>query len=270
MPAAGRKRPAPFPPLDEHLVEPEITRDEIVRGRKVVAMPALPPHGDQHCGLDFLIFGHVGPEYQASTDLVTRLAEESDFATDTSVRRKGIDPATGERYLEELSFEVVNTQSEKEVRERAEDLVARGVRRVFAVFVKKKQVAEWSAKKRAFVALGSGAVIKDPALVKPLQARAILDAAEAKNEIARSLLVQNNPVLEEVQRQREEAGLQRGLQRGLQQGRAETILAVMRMRFGELPPEMEVRVLRADAKELDTFLARCMSADSAEQVIAGT
>jgi len=31
----------PFPPLDEHLVAPEVTRDEVIGGRRVVSMPAL-------------------------------------------------------------------------------------------------------------------------------------------------------------------------------------------------------------------------------------
>src|SRR5262249_31167178 len=152
-------------------------------------------HGDQHCDLDFLIRGHAESNYQASTDLITRLSEGSDFATDTSVRRKGIDPQTGQRYLEELSFEVVSTQSEREIRERAEDLVARGVRRVFAVFVKKKQVAEWSAKTGAFVSLGPDDLIEDPALVKPLHARAVLDAAAANVEVVQALLASGDPAV---------------------------------------------------------------------------
>src|SRR6185503_4378761 len=35
------------PPPDERLVEPE-TRWEMVRGRRVMAQPAGPPHGDRH------------------------------------------------------------------------------------------------------------------------------------------------------------------------------------------------------------------------------
>jgi hypothetical protein len=30
----------PFPLVDEHLVVPEVTRDEPIRGRKVIAQPA--------------------------------------------------------------------------------------------------------------------------------------------------------------------------------------------------------------------------------------
>ena len=76
-----------------------------------------------------------------STDLLTRLSEGSHFATDTCVRRAGIDPRTGVRHLEELAFEVVHEQSTKDITERAEELSARGVRRVVAIFVKKRKRA---------------------------------------------------------------------------------------------------------------------------------
>jgi hypothetical protein len=33
--------PRSNPPLDQHLVVPEVTRDEMIRGRNVVAQPAL-------------------------------------------------------------------------------------------------------------------------------------------------------------------------------------------------------------------------------------
>jgi hypothetical protein len=38
----------------------------------------------------------------------------------------------GRRYLEEVTFEIINEQSMKDIRDKAEDLTARGVRRVFA------------------------------------------------------------------------------------------------------------------------------------------
>ena len=100
-----------FPLVDDHLVEPEATRDEIVNGRRVVAFPAEAPHGDKQVDLDTLLRIHVAPGFIASADLISRFAEKSDFASDTCVRRAGIDPATGRRYLEEIAFEVVSTQS---------------------------------------------------------------------------------------------------------------------------------------------------------------
>ena len=57
-------------------------------------------------------------------------------------------------HLEEVSFEVVHEQSTKDVTERAEDLTARGVRRIFAIFVKKREVREWSRSEGAWKTLG--------------------------------------------------------------------------------------------------------------------
>ena len=61
----------------------------------------------------------------ASQDVLS----DGDLATDTSVRRAGINPETGERYLEEMVFEVVNTQRLSDVTAKAEELAGRGVRR---------------------------------------------------------------------------------------------------------------------------------------------
>jgi len=88
----------------------------------VVAMPSLPEHGDRHFRIDYVLGAHVKAEYVGSTDLITRFSSASDFATDTCIRRSGEDPKTGERYLEELAFEVVHTQPLKDIRARAEDL----------------------------------------------------------------------------------------------------------------------------------------------------
>ncbi|MEM9459698.1 MAG: hypothetical protein AAGF11_36310 [Myxococcota bacterium] len=110
MPGSDDAASAPY--VDERLVEPE-TREEIVRGRRVYAAPAKAEHGDRHTQLDRVIGTYVTPGYTVSTDLLTRAGPRSDFATDTCVRRSGIDPQTGSRYLEELAFEVVNEQSNK-------------------------------------------------------------------------------------------------------------------------------------------------------------
>ncbi len=55
--------------------------------------------------------------YVASPELLTRTETESDFATDVCVRREGVDPQTGGRHLEELAFEVANTQTRKDLEE---------------------------------------------------------------------------------------------------------------------------------------------------------
>jgi Putative restriction endonuclease len=209
-----------FPPLDEPIVRPE-TREEMVRGRLLQAMPALPAHADQHFTLDYVLGAHVKPGYVGSTDLLTREAARSNFATDTCIRKKGDDPRTGERYLEELSFEVVNEQSREDVTEKAQDLVARGVRRVVAIFVKKGEVHEWSSRKGAWKQLDLDDSLHDPVLVTPLPLRELLQAAEADDAVARALLAKNNRVLVAARTESREEGRRDGLADGRRDGLAD-------------------------------------------------
>jgi hypothetical protein len=167
-----------FPALDDHLVKPEVTRDEIIGGRRVVAFPANPPHAFQHGRLDYVIGAQVAPGFGVAADLLTRHDPDSDFASDTCVAKEGIDPETGTRYLEEIAFEVVSEQDESDVTEKARRMHRRGVRRIFALFVKKdRRVSEWSPKTNRWVPLAPDATIEDPCLVKPLDVAALLDAA---------------------------------------------------------------------------------------------
>lgn len=244
--------PSSFPPVDERLARPE-TRDEIVRGRRVIAQPSLPPHGDRHCELDYVVRAHIRPGYISSTDLLTRTAAESDFATDTCVRKAGVDRETGQRWLEELAFEVVYTQSTKEITERAEDLAGRGVRRLFAIFVKESAVKEWSPGARAFHALAPGSAIEDPCLSQPLRVRALLDAAEADDAVAQALAAKGNPVIaalrEESRREGTKAALRRLFEKRL--GRALTeaegrVFSERLERQGEEPVSDAVLELSAD------------------------
>jgi hypothetical protein len=177
----------PFPRLDDHLVEPEITRDEIIGGRRIVASPAQPPHADQHGVLEYVVQAHVRPGYTAAVDLLTRVDQDSDFATDTCVKKQGLNPETGERYLEEIAFEVVSKQNEKLVREKAQRMHRRGVRRIFAVWPKTHRVCEWSAESGSWRPLDAGAQIEDSCLVAPLTVAALLDAAEADNSVVEAL-----------------------------------------------------------------------------------
>jgi hypothetical protein len=244
--AALRLPPAAEPPpIDERLVRPE-KREQIVRGRRVLALPANPAHGDRHFELDYIIRAHVKEGYVGSTDLLTRSAERSDFATDTCVRRAGLDPRTDTRYLEELAFEVVNEQSLRDITEQAEDLTARGVRRVVAIFVKKGEVCD------------------------------LLDAAEADNAVARALLAKNNPVLTEVAIESHKAGLAEGKKKGLAEGKKKGLAEGEKkglaegekqgLRRGievacdllgiELTEERRARLIGLDASGLEALLAQ--------------
>jgi hypothetical protein len=206
------------PPLDEHLVQPETTRDQLVRGRKVIAMPSLPPHGDRHFKLDYVIGAHVQEGYVGSTDLLTRSAETSDFATDTCIRKAGIDPRTGQRYLEELAFEIVNEQSLRDITEQAEDLTARGVRRLIAIFVKKGEAREWSPQTATWKKLDPESTIADPTLARPIRVKELLDAAEADNAVVHALDAKGNPALQKLREESLHKGLEKGLEKGIEQG----------------------------------------------------
>lgn len=244
-----------FPPVDEHLVEPE-TRQEMVRGERLLAQPALAPHGDQHFGLDYVLGAHVRPGFVGSTDLLTRVSRGSDFATDTCIRKQGEDPKTGHRYLEELAFEVVHEQTLKKITERVEDLTQRGVRRVFAVFVKTGEVKEWVAEAGTWRALAPATSISDPCLNRPLKVRALLDAAAADDEVARALEAKNNPAIVAMK------------DASKKQEAAAAVLAVLTVRGLSVPDGVRAAIeASTDLDQLRRWLQRAITVGSADEVI---
>jgi hypothetical protein len=241
--------PGGFPRVDDQLVRPE-TREELVRGRMVLAVPAKEQHGDRHHTVDYLTGGCIAPGYVGSVDLLTRVGSKSDFATDTCIRREGIDPATGSRYLEELVFEIVNEQSMSDITERAEDLSTRGVRRIIAIFVKKNEVGEWSPERNDWLVLDPKSALEDRTLAQPIPIRALLDRAEADNAVVRALRAKKNP---EILAVREE-----GVREGREEGRTVTtktaIEAVCEVLEIPLDPERRALLLTLDATKLETLL----------------
>jgi hypothetical protein len=261
----------PFPSVDDHLVAPEVTRDEMLRGRRLIAMPALPPHADRQFSLSYVLGAHVETGYVGSSELLTRVAAGSDFATDACIRREGDDPATSARYLEELAFEVVNEQSPKNIRDKAEDLAARGVRRVFAIFVKTGKVCEWSASQGRWQELDLDATIEDRCLSRPLRVRALLDAAAANDAVAQALADQGNPVIEalkaESRDEGREEGRDEGWEEGLVAGKAAAILAVLAARGLPIDDDARARILRCrEAATLDRWIAEAAVAPSAAAI----
>jgi hypothetical protein len=195
-----------FPRVDDHLVEAEVTRDEIIGGVRIVASPAHPPHAFQQGELDYVLRAHAASGYRLGVDLLTRHDQESDFATDSCLARDGIDPATGARYLEEIAFEVVSEQSERYVTEKAVRMHRRGVRRIFGIWVKgEPRVCEWSPATRSWRPLAEDAQIVDTCLVKPLPVAALLDAASAEDAVMETMDAKDNPVLRRLQAEAAEA-----------------------------------------------------------------
>lgn len=254
----------PFPRVDDHLVEPEVTREEIVGGVRV-ALPGDPPHSLQQTELDYLLRAHVVPGYRAAVELLTRHDQESDFATDVCIFKDGLDPATGRRYLEEVAFEVISEQSGRIVNEKAVRMHRRGVRRVFTIWVKSRRVCEWSPESQTWRPLEATAQIEDSCLVKPLAVAALLDAAVADNAVVQALAAKGNP---EIQRREAEAEA-RGRTEGEARGAAKSILKFLEARGFALSPAQRQEILSCrDLDRLDLWLSRAALASSADEVLA--
>jgi len=247
-----------FPLVDDHLIEPEVTRDEIINGRRVVAQPAEASHADKQVDLDTLLRIHVAPGYVASADLITRFGVQADFASDTCVRREGIDPATGRRYLEEIAFEVVSTQTEQKTVEKAEVMHRRGVRRIFGIWVKgRRKVCEWSGESRSWRLLDEGSQIEDPCLATRLPVKALLDAALVRRAVVQALESQGEPAIQEL----------KAAAKAL--GKAEGALKILEARGIAVSSVQREEILGCtDLERLDRWLLRAGVVTSADEVTA--
>lgn len=254
-----------FPGVDDHLVEPEVTRDEVIGGQRVVTSPAHPPHATQHGELDYVLRAHVAPGYREAVDLLTRHDEESDFASDACALKDGIDPTTDGRYLEEIAFEVVSEQNERYVTEKALRMHRRGVRRIFTIWVKNPQVCEWSPESQSWHSLDADSQIEDPCLVAPLPVAALLDAAIADNAVAVALIAKDNPVI----REREALVRSEGEAEGEVRGTAQATLKVLEVRGIAVSESQRQETLRChDLDQLDRWLRRAALASSIDEVLS--
>jgi len=258
---------------------PEITRDEIIAGRRVVASPAKEPHATQHTQLDYVVRAHIAPGYRVAADLLTRHGETSDFATDVCAYREGIDPRTGTRHLEEIAFEVVSGQRERDVTEKAVEMHRRGVRRIFAIFAKGPRLCEWSAESRSWCPLEADSRIEDRCLVAPLAVAALLDAALADNAVAEALIAKGNPTILNLKAEAKAGGKVEGRAEGKAEGRAEgkaegraagmaeSILKILQARGVAVSPAQREEISRgSDFDRLDRWLLRAALASSADEL----
>jgi hypothetical protein len=252
---------------------PEGTGEEVIRNRKVIALPANKEHADAQAHLSVALSFQLRPGYVLSVELLTRVLVGSNFATDVCIRKAGIDPTTGDRYLEELAFEVVNEQSTRDVTEKAEDMTRRGVRRVFTIFVKTGEISEWSQSRGEFVALPKqNGVLVDHVFVRPVAVKALIDHAVGEIEAARALIAKKNPEIMKLRQEgfdegRDEGhkkGLDEGHKKGLDEGHKKgldealamnrnLLIRRARSRFGELPASILNRIHSADEQALTAW-----------------
>jgi hypothetical protein len=271
-----------LPAIDDHLVEPE-TRYEMYDGELVYVSPAKQPHSERHVQLSVLIAIHKAPGFGAGIDLLTRTSEIDDVAPDVSLYPDAPDPETGDRQLEHLAFEVVSTESLSHAGDKAARLVARGVRRVFAIDVGRSRVLEWSPALDNWSVLDAAGRIEDLSLAIPLPVEMLIRAAEIDDAVAEALLAKGNPVLEakaeldwsgghaegwvggheeglvEGHAEGLAEGHAEGLAEGTARGRSEAVLAVLAARGILLDGPTRERILgEPDPQRLERWIARAI------------
>jgi Uma2 family endonuclease len=249
-----------LPAVDERLIMPE-TRYELIDGEVAYVSPALEPHASRHSKLSALLEAYAADDYNAASDMLTRTSEESDMAPDGSLYPAARDPRTGGRQLEELAFEVVSTETLANAGAKAAALMARGVRRVYAIDVERKRALEWSLETRAWEILPGDGAIEDRALVLPLPIRDLVEAAKADDAVARALIAKNNPVIV--------SAVNEGKADGKVEGKAEAVLEVLRARELAVTSEIEAQILTCrELSQLEVWLRRAVTVTRAEDLFA--
>jgi len=248
-----------FPRVDDYRTDIDFETEEMIGGVVYQVMGADLPHARRNGHLDYLLQGVAAPGYGVATDLKTRHDVEDDFATDTALVKEGTDPESGSRYLEEIAFEVVGEQSPRIVTEKAPRMIRRGVRRVFAVFVKQGRVREWSTETGQWVTLHPTALIEDPILAEPIKVSAVLDAAEADNAVVRGLIKKRNPEILRILRQQHDEGRI--------QAQRQAVLSVLEARDLMVSATVRDAVLAcSDSAVLDRWLRAAASIDEADDL----
>lgn len=200
-----------------------------------------------------MLEAYVADGYLAASDMLTRTGERDDFAPDGSIYPAARDPVTGGRRLEELAFEVVSTETLAHAGAKAARLVARGVRRVFAIDVDRRRGLEWSRATGTWEILAADGAIDDVTLVLPLAVHDLVSASDADDAVARALLAKRNSVLVDA----------------LVTAKAEALLTVLRAR-GIHPNEAERATLlgTTDADTVDSWLAAAATVHSVAELLA--
>ena len=210
---------------------------------------------------------HAAEDFDVASDMLTRTSETNDFAADVSVFPCAPDPETGGRQLEQLAFEVVSTESLGHAAAKAAKLVARGVRRVFAIDVRRARALEWSTSPASWSLLDPGTHIDDLALAAPLPVNALLHAAKADDAVARALIAKRNPEIEAAIATQALQAWAEGKREGFADGMAETLLAILDARgiALEVAERMRIRSERNPAI-LARWAVRAATCDTAARL----
>ena len=282
-----------LPPIWEHLARPE-TQEEYFNGELRLKMPAKPPHARQHFQLARVLAAHVAEGYLGAVEMLTRTSRGSDFAPDASVYPAAPDPASGERQLEELAFEVCREQSLEVPTFKARELVGRGVRRVFCVVVggagqrrrktlAKSYLLEWSHGTGGWSRVPDDAMIDDRCLEPSMPVRGLLDASAGDEAVARALVARKSLVIAEERAKGRAEGLaeseaarqtaerqaaeEAAARQAANRRSAQLLASVLEQRGLTLDAHARRRILECDdPRELERWIESAFSVATAEDL----
>jgi hypothetical protein len=223
--APGREQH--LPAVDERLVAPE-SRAEIVDGVVYRTMGSNQPHGTRHFAAAHVFAGALADGYEGAVDMLTRADEDTDAAPDISVFPEGEDEVTGGRKLEEITFEVLDTERMSHATKKVEKLAARGVRRLFAIRVAERKVYEWDRAHGDWTEFAEGDSITDVCFRVPVPVAAFVDRVLANDTVAEALLKSKNRVLMRALEEKQRAGERKGKREGRREGEREGVLLARR------------------------------------------
>jgi hypothetical protein len=254
--------------VDDYMTDIDFRGEEKIGGEVFQTMGSELPHAAQNGEIDYVLRGLLSKDYCVASDLKTRFGEESDFASDSAAVHRGTDPKTGRRYLEKLAFEVVWKQTRANVTAKAPRMIRRGVKRVFAVFVRQAEVAEWSKKKKKWVNLALSSVIEDACLARPLLVGALLDAAKADAAVVQGLEAKGDPEIERIRSEGRSEGLSEGRSEGTLSTLRAAILAVLSARGLEVQAAADTAVSSCnDPATLERWLRQAATASTAADAL---
>jgi hypothetical protein len=177
------------------------------------------------------------------------------------------------RALEEIAFEVLDTERLGHATTNVEKLARRGVRRIFAIKVASRRVFEWDRATSDWTELPLDSAIVDPCFVVSLPVAALVDRMRAHDAVARALLASGNAVLAQELAAREARGEVRGEARGEARATLETLrstlLRILQRRGWSVSEAMLAEISACgDRTRIETWIDRALDATSADEVFA--
>ncbi|MEZ4392905.1 MAG: hypothetical protein R3A48_17600 [Polyangiales bacterium] len=198
--------------------------------------------------------------YEVAVGMLTRADDESDAAPDVSVFPSAPDPVTGGRQLEEIAFEVLDSERLSHTTAKVEKFAKRGVRRLFAVRVATRAVYEWDHAHHDWTELDAAGEIHDRCFRVAVPVAALIDRVRADDTVARALLASGNRVFEQTLAAREARGELAAL--------AASVLRVLARRGVHLDDEVRARVIACDDRAtLERWLDRAVTAEHIHDVL---